>query len=727
MQNDSPENFLRLAEKHFQAKDYLACESVLKTILDHSPDHTGANELLAYVSANTGDLERFHSLLLKASQQLDCSPKALYYLGSSFLERGQFQQAILYLDRALKNAGDFFEALHDLATAQAQMGDKPLALQNYTKALHLKKDSCELHYNIARLYDELDQLDLALVHYRHAVEIDPSYAEAWCNLGVDLARLRRYEEALHSYERALHLRPNDATTWSNKGIALYALKRLNEALAAYEQAIQLSPQYAQAWANKAAFLHDQKQYPQAIAAYKEALRLDPSIHYAAGEMLHAKMKICDWNDIEFEIKDLENAIEANQLASSPFPMVVASSSESVNFQVAKFYVKDQFPVFVKPQFHLKNSEEKIRIAYYSNDFFNHATAYLMAELFELHDRERFEIFAFSFSPKTKDAMQLRLQKNVDQFIDVSNMSDREVAVLSRQMKINIAIDLKGYTTNSRPEIFSLGTAPLQINYLGYPGTMGADFMDYIIADAVLIPEGNQQYFSEKIIYLKNSYQVNDSKRQISNKNFSRSEFDLPEDKFVFCCFNNNFKILPATLDLWARILSKVPNGILWLLEDNPLAKENLMKQAESRGIAKDRLIFADRMDLPEHLGRHQLADLFLDTLPCNAHTTASDALWAGLPVLTQLGETLAGRVAGSLLTAINLPELIVHSSKDYEDLAVDLATNPSKLTAIKEKLSLNKLSTPLFDTVLFTDGLENAFIKIYQRYQMGLPPENLYL
>ena len=727
MQNDSPENFLRLAEKHFQAKDYPACESVLKTILDHSPDHTGANELLAYVSANTGDLERFHSLLLKASQQLDCSPKALYYLGSSFLERGQFQQAILYLDRALKNAGDFFEALHDLATAQAQMGDKPLALQNYTKALHLKKDSCELHYNIARLYDELDQLDLALVHYRHAVEIDPSYAEAWCNLGVDLARLRRYEEALHSYERALHLRPNDATTWSNKGIALYALKRLNEALAAYEQAIQLSPQYAQAWANKAAFLHDQKQYPQAIAAYKEALRLDPSIHYAAGEMLHAKMKICDWNDIEFEIKDLENAIEANQLASSPFPMVVASSSESVNFQVAKFYVKDQFPVFVKPQFHLKNSEEKIRIAYYSNDFFNHATAYLMAELFELHDRERFEIFAFSFSPKTKDAMQLRLQKNVDQFIDVSNMSDREVAVLSRQMKINIAIDLKGYTTNSRPEIFSLGTAPLQINYLGYPGTMGADFMDYIIADAVLIPEGNQQYFSEKIIYLKNSYQVNDSKRQISNKNFSRSEFDLPEDKFVFCCFNNNFKILPATLDLWARILSKVPNGILWLLEDNPLAKENLMKQAESRGIAKDRLIFADRMDLPEHLGRHQLADLFLDTLPCNAHTTASDALWAGLPVLTQLGETLAGRVAGSLLTAINLPELIVHSSKDYEDLAVDLATNPSKLTAIKEKLSLNKLSTPLFDTVLFTDGLENAFIKIYQRYQMGLPPENLYL
>lgn len=727
MQNDSPEDFLKLAESHFQAKDYPACESALKAILEISPNHAGASELLAYVSANTGDLERFHSLLLKASQQLDCSPKALYYLGSSFLEKGQFQQAILYLDRALKNAGDFFEALHDLATAQAQMGHKQLALQNYKKALQLKKDSCELHYNIARLYDELDQLDPALVHYRQAVEIDPGYAEAWCNLGVDLARLRRYEEALQSYDRALHLRSNDATTWSNKGIALYALKKPNEALAAYEQATQLSPQYAQAWANKAAFFHDQKQYPQAIAAYEEALRLEPSIHYAAGEMLHAKMKICDWNNIEIEIKSLERAIEATQLASSPFPMVVASSSESINFQVAKLYAKDQFSIYAKPHFRPNNSEQKIRIAYYSNDFFNHATAYLMAELFELHDREKFEIAAFSFGPKTQDAMQLRLQKNFDQFMDVSNMSDQEVADLSRQMEIDIAIDLKGYTTNSRPEIFALGAAPLQINYLGYPGTMGAEFMDYIIADTVLIPECNQQYFSEKIIYLKNSYQVNDSKREISDRKFSRSELNLPESKFVFCCFNNNFKILPTTLDLWARILSKVPDSVLWLLEDNLLAKESLIKQAEIRGIARDRLIFAERMNLSDHLARHQVADLFLDTLPCNAHTTASDALWAGLPVLTQLGETLAGRVAGSLLTAIGLPELITHSSNDYEELAVDLATSPLKLIEIKEKLLLNKLSAPLFDAVLFTRGIEDAFIKIYQRYQMGSPPQNLYL
>ena len=727
MQKDSLENFLKLAEGHFQARDYQSCELVLENILANQPDHAGANELLAYIAANTGNTERFHDLLLKVSQQLDCSPRALYYLGSSFLEKGYFDQAILHLERALKIAGDFFEALHDLATAQAQVGEKQLALQNYSKALHFKKDSCELHYNIARLYDDLKQLNAALVHYKQAVQIDPSYAEAWCNLGVDLAQMRRYEEALQSYERALDLRPNDPTTWSNKGVALSAVKKLNEALSAYEKAIQLSPTYAQAWLNKASFLHDQKQYPQAIAAYEEALRLDPKLHFAAGEMLHAKMKICDWNNIDAEIDHLERSIEANQLTSSPFPVVVASSSEAINFKVAKLYAEDQFPAFVKPKFHVKDAEQKIRIGYFSNDYFNHATAFLMAELFELHNRKRFEIIAFSFSPDTQDVMQIRLKKNFDQFIDVSKMSDKEVAALSRELQVDIAVDLKGYTTGSRPGIFALGAAPIQINYLGYPGTMGADFIDYIVADEMLIPERNQKYFAEKIVYLKNSYQVNDSKRLISDRKFSRTEFFLPEDKFVFCCFNNNYKILPNTFDRWARILLKVPDSVLWLLADNLLAKQNLILQAKSRGIAKDRLIFAERMDLPEHLARHQLADLFLDTLPCNAHTTASDSLWAGLPVLTQLGETLAGRVAGSLLRAVGLPELVALNPDEYEELAVELAKSPLKLKKIKEKLAINRMSSPLFDASSFTREIEEAFIKIYERHQAGLPPENLNL
>jgi len=415
MQKDSPDYLLKLAEKHFQVKDYQACEKALKTILLAVPDHTGANELLAYIAANTGDMESFHSLLLRASKQSDCSPKALYYLGSSFLERGQFQEAILYLNRSLGQAGEFFEGLHDLATAQAQMGDQQSALKNYIKALGVKNVSAELHSNIARLPDVLDQLDLAITHYKHAVEIDPSSAAAWCNLGVDLARLRRYDDALQSYERALHLNPSDATTWSNKGIVLNALKRLGEALSAYKKAIQLSPKYAQAWANKASFLHDQKQYDQAIAAYQEALEIDPSLPYIEGEMLHAKMKICDWKNIAAEISQLERSIKDCQLVSSPFPVVVASSNESINYQVARLYVKDQFPAYIRPQFHTKRADQKIRIAYFSNDYFNHATAYLMAELFELHDRMKFEVLAFSFSPSTQDQMQQRLKKNFDHF------------------------------------------------------------------------------------------------------------------------------------------------------------------------------------------------------------------------------------------------------------------------------------------------------------------------
>lgn len=410
MQNDSPENLLKLAEKYFQAKDYPASESTLRIILAATPDDAAANELLAYIAANTGDHERFHNLLLKASSQSDCSPKALYYLGSSFLERGKFELAIDHLNRSLQKAGDFFEALHDLAAAQAQMGDTQSALQNFTKALGFRNDSADLHFNIGRLHDELDQLELALVQYERAVQIDPSYAEAWCNLGVDLARVMRYEDALLSYEKALALRPNDATTWSNKGVALSSLKRLPEALAAYEQAIRLNPKYAQAWLNKASYLHDQKQYPQAISAYESALELDPKLHYAAGEMLHAKMKICDWDHISLELETLEKEIADNQLVSSPFPVVVASSSEAINCQVARLYANAQFPVVAKPQFHTKDAGQKIRIGYFSNDYFNHATAYLMAELFELHDREKFEIIAFSLALILKTRCKKGLRK-----------------------------------------------------------------------------------------------------------------------------------------------------------------------------------------------------------------------------------------------------------------------------------------------------------------------------
>jgi predicted O-linked N-acetylglucosamine transferase (SPINDLY family) len=349
----------------------------------------------------------------------------------------------------------------------------------------------------------------------------------------------------------------------------------------------------------------------------------------------------------------------------------------------------------------------------------------MAELFERHDKTKFELIAFSFGPETKDEMQIRVSQAFDHFINVASLSDLEVALLSRELGIDIAIDLKGVTQDYRLSIFSYRAAPIQVSYLGYPGTLGADYIDYLIADKTLIPPQSQQHYSEKIVYLPNSYQVNDRHRVIAPTRFTKKELGLPEDAFVFCCFNNNFKITPDIFDSWVRILKAVDSSVLWLLQDNPTAAINLQKEAAIRGLDPARLVFAKRMDLPDHLARHKAADLFLDTTPCNAHTTASDALWAGLPLLTCMGESFASRVAASLLNAIELPELVTESLVDYESLAIELATTPSKLNALKEKLDRNRLTTPLFDTELFTKHIEEAYTQIYERYQAGLEPENI--
>ena len=351
----------------------------------------------------------------------------------------------------------------------------------------------------------------------------------------------------------------------------------------------------------------------------------------------------------------------------------------------------------------------------------------MAELFERHDKTKFELTAFSFGPDQNDEMRQRVSKAFDRFIDVRMKTDEEVARLSRDLGIDIAVDLKGVTQDCRTGIFSYRAAPIQVSYLGYPGTMGAEYIDYLIADKTLIPIESQQHYSEKIVYLPYSYQVNDAQRKISDKVFTRSELGLPESWFVFCCFNNNYKITPNTFDLWMKILGQVTGSVLWLFEDNPTAAKNLRLEAQKRGMDPSRLVFAKRMNLPEHLARHKVADLFLDTLPCNAHTTASDALWAGLPVLTQAGESFASRVAASLLNAIELPELVTYTPEAYVALAIDLATHPAKLQELKSKLAANRLTTPLFDTALFTQHIEAAYTLMFERYQADLMPDHIYI
>jgi predicted O-linked N-acetylglucosamine transferase (SPINDLY family) len=348
----------------------------------------------------------------------------------------------------------------------------------------------------------------------------------------------------------------------------------------------------------------------------------------------------------------------------------------------------------------------------------------MAEIFERHDRSRFEVTAFSFGPEKQDAMRARVSKAFERFVDVRGLQDAGVAALARKLSVDIAVDLKGHTEDARPGIFAQRAAPVQVAYLGYPGTMGAGYMDYIIADATVIPEAHKEHYTEKVVWLPDSYQANDSTRPISSRTYSRGLEGLPETGFVFCCFNANYKFLPGTFDAWMRILKHVQGSVLWLIEDNAEAVANLRKEAVRRGVDAGRLVFAGRLPQAEHLARQRLADLFLDTLPCNAHTTTSDALWAGLPVLTRSGETFAGRVAASLLKAVGLPELVVATQEAYEALAIALASDPARLAAIRRKLSAARLTSPLFDAARFAHNIEAAYVAMHERHLAGALPDH---
>jgi predicted O-linked N-acetylglucosamine transferase (SPINDLY family) len=469
-----------------------------------------------------------------------------------------------------------------------------------------------------------------------------------------------------------------------------------------------------------------RRYDEAIAAYDRALSIKPDLECIEGSRLNAKMNLCNWERLDEERNNLTETVISGKANTDPLVMLRLSDLSEVHLRCARSRIAVKHPQKVKSIW--KNTiymHEKIHVGYVSADLHKHATAHLIAELFELHDKARFSITAFSLGRDDKSDMRRRLVGAFDRFIDCRVLSDYQVASAIAGAEIDILIDLKGFTQDARTNIFAHRPAPVQVNYLGYPGSMGAPYIDYIIGDATLLSTANESFYTEKVVQLPNSYQPNDRKRQISSKIFTRREVGLPESGFVFCCFNDNYKILPSTFASWMRILRSVDSSMLWLLAETQTATLNLRKQAEKCSIDPSRLVFANRLDLPEHLARHQLVDLFLDTLPYNAHTTASDALWAGVPVLTQVGNAFAGRVAASLLNAVGLPELITHSAEEYEALAIELALQPEKLNAIKQKLARGRLATPLFNTPLYTRHLEAAYEAMYHRYQAGLPPDHI--
>ena len=615
--------------------------------------------------------------------------QAKFQQGMALHQRGNLGEAERIYGEVLRQQPNHFDALHLLGVIAAQTRRTERAVELIKKAIGLN----------ARV------------------------AAAHSNLGNALTDLRRLADALTSYDKAIALKPDFAEAYNNRGKTLQDLKRPADALASYEKAIALKPDYAEAHHNRGNALRDLKRPVEALASYEKAITLKPDLPELEGIRLHNKMNLCDWSNFDNECAHLISAVRNGNINTRPFGFLTISSSSDDQHRCAKLYNTNKYsetPVWQGERY----DHDRIRVAYASADFREHAMSHLMTGVFECHDRSRFDVTAISFGPDDNSEMRHRLKASFEHFIDATTYNDNQVANLVKELEIDILVSLMGFKTNSRTGIFARQCAPIQVNYLG-PGTMGAQYMNYIIADRILIPENQYEYYSEKIVLLPNSYQPNDRERQIADKVFTRAEVGLPQEGFVFCCFNNNYKILPDIFDIWMRILKQVEDSALWLLEDNATAAANLRKEAEARGVNAGRLVFAKRMPLPDHLARHRLADLFLDTLPYNAHTTASDALWSGLPVLTCLGETFAGRVAASLLNAIRLPELITKTLEEYERLAIELATNPENLRRIRRKLAESRLTTPLFDTKLFTKHIEAAYTAMHERHKAGLAPDHI--
>ena len=649
----------------------------------------------------------------------------MFFDGIACLEREEYPAAELAFREALLLTPGRASVITNLAGALICQKKYEEALDYLRPSISLDPDNAAAFLNFGLCMAGGHNYKEAIVNYDKALKINPGYAEAWLNRSNLLMELGEYADAMSGYEKALANEPDSAAAWLKCGNAFRDHGQYDESLTSYDNALAARPDYAVAWFAKGAALSELRLHKEAQICQEKAFDIDPNIDLLDGDLLHSKMQICDWSDIDDQFLRIIEGGRNDKNTASPLILFSITDSIAAQKKAAEIYVKNiASSSTLLPALSRYQQHSKIRIGYFSADFRNHPISFLMAELFELHDKSKFHLSAFSLGPKSDDQIVERIKSAFDQFLDVSAESSLDIAKLARSHEIDITVDLGGYTYGGRTEIFAIRAAPVQINYLGYPGTMGAEFIDYIIGDPVVIPESVKEHYSEKVIYLP-CYQANDSKREVSEKIFTREELGLPPSGFVFCCFNTNNKFTPAVFDCWMRILKQVENSVLFLYAGDELVAANLQKEAAIRNVSKERIVFGQRLSSPEYLARYRVADLFLDTLPFNAGTTASDALWVGLPVLTCAGEAFAGRMAASLLNAVHLPELITHSLEEYERRAVELATNPEKLAEIKQKLDKNRRTAPLFDALFFTKHLEKAYTAVYERQQAGLKPDHV--
>lgn len=642
------------------------------------------------------------------------------------IQAGKPEEAAKICSAVLQQNPKQFEALYLLGFAHMRMKKFDDAERLIGEAIALNGAQPDAYYNRGCALQELGREADALAAFERALILNPNYLEAEFNRATSLLRLRRLQEAEQAFAQLLRKTPQDAEAWHNLGEACFGMGRTLDAIAHYERALALSPRSVRTLDKHAAAATALRDFETAAADFQKIVAINPQYDYAQGGLLYARLNCCDWRDLKRLKKDMTKALRAGKRAVSPLACVLISDSPADQKTCAETWLQKLVASRPAPIWNGERyGHDKIRLAYVSGDFRNHAVARLMAGIIEAHDRTRVEVIGVSLGADDDSAMRTRLKTAFDRFADVNAMSDRQAASWMRENEIDIAVDLMIYTGDCRPGIFAHRGAPIQAGYLGYAGTSGGDYLDYVLADAIVIPEAHKTHYSENVVTLPNCFQPNDSQRKAADNNPTRAKEGLPEDAFVFCSFNNSCKIQPEVFDIWMRLLRTVDKSVLWLPKYNETEANNLRREAVARGVAAERIVFAELVPTPEeYLSRLVLADLFLDTLPYNAHTTASDALWMGVPVLTRIGTAYAGRVAASVLSALDLPELITHSAEEYESRALELARDPAALDAIKAKLATNRNTSPLFDTVRQCRNLEAAFAKMHELYEAGETPRD---
>jgi protein O-GlcNAc transferase len=648
---------------------------------------------------------------------------ALTNRGNALMKLGRHAEALACYDQLLALRPNDANALSNRGIALRVLGRYEAAMASCERALRIDPNSVAAWITHGNALAKLARYEDALASFERAAAIDPHDVEALNNRGFALTQLRRFAEALATFGRALGIDPANVGVLDNRGAALLAMNRFEDALADFDRALARKPDDAETLYHRGHALANLAQYEEAATAWERVLAIDSRHPHALGALAFYRLMLCDWREADgFEAK-LKRAIEDEQAVIEPFTLLAYSLNPADQLRHTRKFVRQRIPAVPNPvPVSRPRSVDRIKVAYLSSSFNRHPTGWQIAELFERHDRKQFEVLGISYGPDDGSEIRARLVKAFDQFHDVALRGDREVAQILLDLGIDIAVDLKGHTEQARPAILAYRPAPIQVSYLGYTATMGVDFIDYILADHVVLPFDQQDHYSEKIVHLPDCYWVNDSKRSVADEVPARELVGLPRDGFVFCCFNNSYKLTPQFFDVWMRLLRRVEGSVLWLLQTSEATTRNLCREANARGIDPSRLVFAPKTEISRHLARHRLADLFLDNLPVNAHTATSDALWVGLPVLTCMGESFVGRVAASLLRAVGLPELVTRSLDEYEALALKLATDPVQIASVRQKLDGVRKTGPLFNTDRLRRHIESAYMTMWGIAQRGEPP-----